>query len=215
MELVTHNVAEIVRPKAPRRDSEDLDAFTPDEAALFLAACRIDHRGAVLEFALSTGMRRGEFCGLRWVDVDLAKKTAQIRETVSDAGGSGKLRIGTPKTANSRRTVHLSPDTVQLLQRQQVSQSEAAAMLGAKWQVSARVLTNIYGGTLLPNNLRRDMTRISEAAGISRHLPIHDLRHTYASLSLQHGVPVEASQQAARPRLCGLHVDTVPNRLPI
>ncbi|WP_164473408.1 hypothetical protein [Deinococcus psychrotolerans] len=53
-----------------------------------------------------------------WVDVNLAKRTAQVRETVSDAGGSGKLRTGTPKTQNSRRTVHISPDAVKLLQEQ-------------------------------------------------------------------------------------------------
>lgn len=192
IELLPRNVAEIVRPTPPRRedDADEVNAYTPEEASAFLTAARADHRGAVLEFAMATGMRRGEFCGLRWVDVDLNKATAQIRETVSDAGGNGTLRVGKPKTASSRRTVYLSPDAVALLQREQERQGVQRAALGQRWQESGRVFVNMNGGTLLPNNLRRDLERIANAAGV-RRLPIHSLRHTYASLSLRHGVPVE------------------------
>ncbi|AWN23385.1 hypothetical protein DKM44_09210 [Deinococcus irradiatisoli] len=52
------------------------------------------------------------------------------------------------------------------------------------------MFTKLTGGTLRPNNLRRDMDRICQAAGI-RTLNIHGLRHTYASLSLRHGGPPE------------------------
>ncbi|WP_161882737.1 tyrosine-type recombinase/integrase [Deinococcus alpinitundrae] len=190
LEILMRNVADVVRPNPPRRDRVGLAAFTPDEAEKFLAAARLDRRGAVFEFAVSTGMRRGEFCGVRWIDVDLQARTAQVRETISDAGADGKIRTGTPKTANSRRTVHLSPDVVTLLIRQQEARQILAETMGEKWQDSGRVFTNLTGGDLRPNNLRRDMTRICQAAGI-RTLNIHGLRHTYASLSLRHGVPVE------------------------
>jgi len=59
---------------------------------------------------------------------------------------------------------------------------------------SGRVFVNEFGATLDPHNLRCDMLRICEAAGV-RPLPIHGLRHTYASLSLRRGVPVEVASE--------------------
>jgi len=189
VEIVTRNVAEIVRPNPPRqREREELAAFTPDEAALFLAACRADPSGAWFEFALGTGMRRGEVCGLRWTDLNLKTCTIAVRETVSDTGGT--IRISAPKTVNSRRTVHLSGETLALLSRHRERQAVTAQAVGTAWVDSGRVFTNLHGGTVRPNNLRRDMTRLCQAAGV-RFLPIHGLRHTYASLSLQRGIPVE------------------------
>ncbi|GAA4002961.1 site-specific integrase [Deinococcus rubellus] len=188
LEIVTRNVAEIVRPNPPRkRESEELAAFTPNEAASFLAACRADPHGAWFEFALGTGMRRGEVCGLKWADLNLKAKTVAVRETISDTGGT--IRISAPKTVNSRRTVHLSGETLELLSRHRERQAMTAEAIEG-WADSGRIFTNLHGGTLRPNNLRRDMTRLCEAAGV-RFLPIHGLRHTYASLSLQRGIPVE------------------------
>jgi integrase len=202
LELVTRNVAEIVKP-APLRGKErkELPAYTAEEAALFLAAAREDWRGAFFVFALSTGMRRGEVAGLRWQDVSLERGTAEVTEIVA-AASTGPI-VTTPKTKGSRRTVYLSPDTVALLREVQTDQAvQRAALAGpvaghAKgyqrkrvWADSGRVFVNSFGATLDPHNLKRDMERICDAAGV-RHLPIHGLRHTYASLSLRRGIPVE------------------------
>lgn len=202
LELVTRNVAEIVKPApAKGKGAQALAAFTPEEAAQFLAAAREDWRGAFFVFALSTGMRRGEVTGLRWQDVDLKKGTAEVHEIV--AAGEKGILVTTPKTKGSRRTVYLSPDTVSLLKEVQADQAvQREALAGpvkghAKtyerkhpWAESGRVFVNAYGGTLDPHNLKRDMERICDKAGV-RHLSIHGLRHTYASLSLRRGVPVE------------------------
>lgn len=203
VELIPRNIATFVKPNPPReRDDEELDAFTPDEAARFLAACRADRWGKLFEFALSTGMRRGELVGLRWQDIDWEAQTLSIRENVVKKTAAG-VQTSTPKTRGSRRTVHLSPSALALLRQQQQLQEETREAFSrpvpghAKsyvrqrtWADSGRVFTNSYGGTLAPDNLRRDMLRICTAAEV-RPLPIHALRHTYASLSLMQGVPPE------------------------
>jgi len=112
----------------------------------------------------------------------------RVEETVTDVAGA--LRIGTPKTAGSRRTVYLSPSLLGLLRRVQAQQATDREILGAAWQDSGRVFVDTRGGTLRPNNLKRDMARIYRAAGL-RHLHIHGLRDTYASLAARQGVPIE------------------------
>ena len=62
------------------------------------------------------------------------------------------------------------------------------------WQDSERVFTNSFGATVDPHNLRRTMQRLCEQAGV-RHVSIHGLRHTYASLSVMRGMPVEVASK--------------------
>lgn len=202
LELVTRNVAQLVRPTPARgREARELPAFTAEEAAKFVEVARHDPAGRWFIFALSTGMRRGEVCGLRWSDVSLTDATAQVTEVIAQS--EGETYVTTPKTQGSRRTVHLSPSAVQLLHEQRAYQElcrdalsgpvrghKAGYVRQRPWQDSGRVFTNTFGATVDPHNLRRTMQRLCAQAGV-RYVSIHGLRHTYASLSLMRGVPVE------------------------
>lgn len=202
-ELVTRNVFDVVRPEKQRREldeAEKVDAYTPAETQAFLRIAESDPRSWWAAFAIATGLRRGELCGLRWVDVDWQRATVSVRENVVE--DAGRVRVSATKTAGSRRTVYLPPYAVELLRRQQEHQALMAQMLvpgkmaghaGARkrvWQDSGRVWTNSSGGIMAPGNLRRSMERTYTAAQV-RALHIHGLRHTYASLALAAGVPLE------------------------
>jgi len=102
----------------------------------------------------------------------------------------GRVIVSAPKTANSKRTVHLSPESMQLLAVHRERPARQREMLEGRWRESGRGFTNIYSGTLLPNKMKRDIAYICEAASV-RTLPVHGLRHTYASLSLRRGIPAE------------------------
>lgn len=57
-------------------------------------------------FALFTGMRKGELRGLKWCDVDLAKKLIRVQRSVWDGGGT---HIKEPKTKAGIRYIPI-PD---------------------------------------------------------------------------------------------------------
>ena len=63
---------------------------------------------------LTTGLRRGEICGLMWSDFDERKGTLTVRRTVHQRKGGG-LTTGETKTGKGRRTITLPPSTVRLL----------------------------------------------------------------------------------------------------
>ena len=73
---------------------------------------------------LTTGLRRGEICGLRWQDFDDKTGRLQIRRAVTSRKGGG-VKVGETKTEKGTRTIQLPPSTVEILKaRKKKSYSE-------------------------------------------------------------------------------------------
>ena len=58
-------------PRGTSSGSPDMVTWTASELAAFLAGVRDDRLSASYFLLATTGMRRGEALGLRWVDVSL------------------------------------------------------------------------------------------------------------------------------------------------
>ena len=69
---------------------------------------------------LTTGLRRGEICGLKWTDFDETDGTLKIRRTIHEERG-GKLTPWDTKTAAGTRTIILPPSTAELLRERKKS----------------------------------------------------------------------------------------------
>ncbi len=70
--------------------------------------------------AATTGMRRGELAGLTWRALDLDGARLSVdQQLVPTKGGA---TFGPPKSARSRRTVALDPETVALLRTHRETQ---------------------------------------------------------------------------------------------
>jgi integrase len=180
-ELLSRNVAKLVRVPTPRR--AEREALTLDEVRLLLKAGREDRLFALYVVALLMGLRRSELVGLRWEDVDLEKGVLRVRRTLQRVGG--QLQVFPPKSQRSRRTVPL-PETVagalaEHRLRQQREQETAAA-----WQDSGYVFVSQVGTPVDPDNFSRLFGSLCERAGV-RRVRLHDLRHTCVSMLLALG----------------------------
>lgn len=69
---------------------------------------------------LTTGMRRGEICGLRWTDFDAKTGRLKIRRAVTSRKGGG-VKVGETKTESGTRTIQLPPSTAELLKARKKS----------------------------------------------------------------------------------------------
>ena len=184
--LVARNVASLVKP--PRVPRQEMQILTSVQARELLTAVNDDRLAGIYVIALHTGMRQGEIFGLRWRDVDL--EAGSLRIEVGLVWNKGEWSLAEPKTAASRRTVHLSPPVLAALRRQRAEQNTEALRLGPDWQDTGLVFTNRAGGPVSPQNfLRREFYLALERAGLPR-VRFHDLRHTAASLVLAQGVPI-------------------------
>lgn len=149
-----------VEPSAPKH-------LEPTEARALLAATDPEHRAMVLA-ALTTGFRRGELRGLRWQDVDFGKRRIAVR---------GQLL----QTGEWERCKHDSAREVPLF-------SGLVAELGPRRQAEGWVFT-IDGKPYTDWKQREALEDAFDAAKLPREKLWHRLRHTYASILENAGIP--------------------------
>lgn len=175
-----------VRPELPVWDAETVSEYLERSEA------EDDRLYPLWAFLVSTGVRRGEALGLRWQDVDLAAATATIVRAITTV--DHEPTVSEPKTAAGRRTVKLDADTVAVLRQHRKAQNEERLLLGAGWQASGLVFCTVDGGLLHPDRTSREFVRRVERWGLPR-IPLHGLRHTWATLAMRAGVHPRVVQE--------------------
>ena len=127
-DLILRNPAAHVKPPPITTDVEKR-ALSEDEIRELLVAADGTPYAIPIRFALATGVREGELLGLPWRNVDLETGVVHIHQSLSRVGHAKFIE---PKS-RSRRTLELSPTTVELLRMQRVAQHEHRLRLGQVW----------------------------------------------------------------------------------
>ena len=182
-ELIDRNPT--LRVKLPRSTTAAVRSWTVAETRRFLDAVEHDRLAALWVLAVTTGMRRGELAGLRWVDVDLDAAMIHVRNTrVSVAH---KVHEHDPKTRSSKRMVALDDRSVACLRAHRRHQLEERLAWGPAYVESGYVFTVENGAPIHPERIGVLFHRILRGLDLPR-IRLHDLRHTSASLMLAAGV---------------------------
>ena len=145
---------------------------------------------------LTTGLRRGELCGLKWEDFDEAAGTLKICRTIRAKKGGG-VGEGATKTYAGTRTILLPSSTDNLLRerkRSAVTQWIFPDPLRPERPVS-------------PGSAYRRLKAILEETGLP-DLRFHDLRHTFATHALANGVDAKTLSGILGHTKASLTVDT-------
>lgn len=189
---VGRNVCDLANPPR-RRDARSKrardKAWTTEQLRAFLAATADDRLSAIWHLVATTGLRRAEVCGLRWVDVDLDRHRLRISHTVTEVSG-GLVVQDDAKTRASERSLALDAATVDVLRRWKRRQAEERLAAGPAWQDTGLVFTREDGTGHRPKRLSSNFTALVDRAGFPR-IGIHGLRHTYATAALRAGVSPE------------------------
>ena len=168
------------------RSREDSSGLV-DELRRFLDHVHDDRLFALWRLAATTGMRRGELAGLTWRTLDLDGARLSVEQQLIPTRGGATF--GPPKSARSRRTVALDPQTVDILREHQATQLLERDFAGPAYVDQDLVFADQLGGHVNPQRLTEWFSEHRKAAGIPTG-SLHTLRHTAATLALTSGVPI-------------------------
>jgi integrase len=191
--LVTRNVAALRAARPPKLERVERGVWSPEDLRSFLKAMEADRLAALWLLLATTGLRRSEALGLPWQAIDLESGQLTIVQKLVTIAGKPTIRLGT-KSPAGRRSIALDPATVATLKAHRERQLKERHERGEAWQNHGLVFTREDGTPLRPTQLTRMFGRLVREAGLP-NLTLHGLRHTYATASLQAGVPVKVVSQ--------------------
>ncbi len=129
-----------------------------------------------------------ELLGLKWLDLDWNKGIIRIQRQVQRVKSQGMVFMP-PKTKAGCRSIQLGEGTLQILRRHLVQQDLDRAIAGKRWKELNLIFPSSVGTPQSPSNLLKGFKALILQAGVKK-IRFHDMRHTAASLMLNHGVPV-------------------------
>ncbi len=134
----------------------------------------------------TTGMRRSELAGADRDLLDLDAATLSIADTRVVVGGQTVDSDG--KTESGIRTISLDAFTIGLLRRYLAVLDAERETFGAGYHEDHNKLMRYEDGRRLhADTITRRFNRLVDLAGV-RRIRLHDVRHTYATLSLDSGI---------------------------
>lgn len=183
-EYITKNPMRAVSP--PKKRQREAKFYTPEQLGILLDKAVGTRLELPVFICAYLGLRRGELCGLRWGDVDLEHKTITIENTRTQAGKK-EIEKGT-KTASSTRTLYL-PDTLcDMLKAAKEHQQACRAEYKNAYDDNDYVVVMEDGRPFRPNYLSELFGKFLADNDLPK-IVLHELRHTFASLSNQAGIP--------------------------
>ena len=161
----------------PKNNYKEKKILNDEQLDKFMEVIKSDERWYDFFYTeITTGLRKGEICGLRWEDFDEQDGKLKIQRSVGRIKG-GVLPVGETKTETGTREILLPPSTLELLKKRKEN------------AVSDWIFPN-WNNPEEPMNPQSAYTRLKILLK-KAELPLirfHDLRHTFATHAIAGGV---------------------------
>ena len=159
----------------------------------FLKEIKGDELETLFFVALFTGMRRGELMGLTWDDVNFEKQQIRVHKQLTQYPGEQQYQFTTTKNGKERviQAAQLVFDRLMLHKEQQNTLREKNPK---GWKNSNLVFTNDCGENMSIRTVEKHFKKHVKAIG-RPDVRLHDLRHSYAILSILAGDDIKILQE--------------------
>lgn len=158
------------RIKPPKKEKRLPKALTVEELEMIREACANVRQRALIEVMYATGCRLSEVFGMDRTDVDQSQKSCRV--------------IG---KGNKEREVYFSFKAMYHLRKYLLTRNDITPSLFVTERKPHRRLSR--------RGIQLEINKIAAAAGLSKHVTPHTLRHTFATLTLNNGADLVAVQE--------------------
>lgn len=178
-----------------KKETHERDCYTLAEAQTLLEkleSAEPKYR-TFFTLAIYTGFRRGELLGLEWKDIDF--NTGIITVNRISQYLKGGITTGTPKTAQSQRSLKVPDEIIDLLKWYKKEQSMDRLKVGDKWQNTDRLFTKWNGTPVYPNTPGEWFKSFCKKHNL-KYVTVHSFRHLNATLLISNGVDIKTVSKA-------------------
>jgi len=185
-DLLTKNPCDFCKP--PKRVKTPINALNREDRTRMIQLARKAQPqplGIAIEIALTTGMRRGEVCALRWSDLN-----DDCTITVSHAlgNGPGGFYLKEPKTTSSARTIPLTKRLFEVLKAMRTDSRRVLGEFGLSADPFILGTQEPESHPYNPSILGKEFAAFCKMNGFD--CTFHDLRHTFATMMIGAGTDV-------------------------
>lgn len=189
------------RVTLPRVEKKEIHPLTDEQVKDFLKVAEGDEYGIILKVILFTGLREAEATGLTWDTVDFKAGTIKVCKQLQKRPLADGGFTFAPLKNDKIRIVKPAPFVLELLERRRKEQIAQRFRAGESWQgwanveeqKTALVFTTATGTNLCPQTVYNHYKKLAARIGAPESR-VHDLRHTFAVLSLQNGDDIKTVQ---------------------
>lgn len=191
--IITENPASREHLALPKEKTSKIDVLSKQEAASLLEALQEESLSlkVLVYLAIFSGMRRGELVALKFSDIDFDNRKINVERAAYKVSGSEQSTK--PPKDYQARAVSINKACCELLKQLQKEKAAEKQRLGNLWIDGDWVFTKWNGEMMNKDTPTRQFNNFLKRHNL-KHIKLHALRHTHATLLLYAGVDIKEVQ---------------------
>ncbi len=169
----------------PKQVKHEARFYTAEELNKLLHCVKGDRLEVPVNLGAYLGLRREEICGLKWDDIDWEKQTLTVQRAKTQVGS--RIVDKETKTYASFRKLHMPDALAKILREKKEEQDYFKGEFGEAWEGMGYIVAWPTGKPYRPNYISELFSNFLEKYQLPK-IVLHELRHTFASLSNEAGV---------------------------
>lgn len=175
----------------PKREKRVPNFYSADEVKDLLECIKDEFLYPAVKVLAYYGLRRSELLGLKWDSIDFTNNLIIIQSTVVKV--NEVIEKNKTKNQSSHRTFPMSPEIRQLFLDMKKAEDFNRTQQGRDYIDNDYVFKWPDGHPISPDYITRAFSKLLNKYGF-RHIRLHDLRHSCASILLSQGCTLKDVQ---------------------